>query len=165
MLFIWVWRYLAQRYLMGNCKRSTSVILSYFKTLRIGPAPGIEPATSRFAVNRSADWANPAAVKVKVPLLFAAEICFHFLFSCLFSDCPVKYTRVGCFDDSMVQPRPLSQLLMTDRDPTSPVYSGIPVHWGMWDVYFPKLICRCAAKAKAKGYNVFGIQHYGRQRL
>ncbi|CAH3034686.1 unnamed protein product, partial [Porites lobata] len=75
--------------------------------------------------------------------------------------CPVKYTRVGCFDDSMVQPRPLSQLLMTDRDPTSPVYSGIPVHWGMWDVYFPKLICRCAAKAKAKGYNVFGIQHYG----
>ena len=65
----------------------------------------------------------------------------------------------------MVQPRPLSQLLMTDRDPTSPVYSGIPVHWGMWDVYFPKLICRCAAKAKAKGYNVFGIQHYGRQLL
>ena len=25
--------------------------LGYFKTLSIGPAPGIEPATSRFAVN------------------------------------------------------------------------------------------------------------------
>ena len=26
-------------------------------------APGIEPATSRSAVKRSTDWANPAAVK------------------------------------------------------------------------------------------------------
>ena len=29
--------------------------LSYFKTLSIGPVPGIEPATSRSAVKRSAD--------------------------------------------------------------------------------------------------------------
>ena len=29
--------------------------LSYFKTLSIGPAPGIEPATSRSAVKRSTD--------------------------------------------------------------------------------------------------------------
>ena len=35
--------------------------LSYFKTLSIGPAPGIEPATSRSAVKRSNDCANPAA--------------------------------------------------------------------------------------------------------
>ena len=35
--------------------------LSYFKTLSIGPAPEIEPATSRSAVERSSDWANPAA--------------------------------------------------------------------------------------------------------
>ena len=34
--------------------------LSYFKTLSIGPAPGIEPATSRSAVKRSTDWANPS---------------------------------------------------------------------------------------------------------
>ena len=34
--------------------------LSYFKTLSIGPAPGIEPATSRSAVKRSTDCANPA---------------------------------------------------------------------------------------------------------
>ena len=35
---------------------------SYFKTRSIGPAPGIEPATSRSAVKRSTDWAYPAAV-------------------------------------------------------------------------------------------------------
>ena len=34
---------------------------SYFKTLSIGPTPGIEPATSRSVVKRSTDWANPAA--------------------------------------------------------------------------------------------------------
>ena len=33
-----------------------------WKTLSVGPVPGIEPTTSRSAVKRSADWANPAAV-------------------------------------------------------------------------------------------------------
>ena len=33
--------------------KAVSSFLSYFKTLSIGPAPGIEPATSRFAVKRS----------------------------------------------------------------------------------------------------------------
>ena len=33
---------------------------SFFKTLSNGPGPGIEPATSRSAVMRSTDWANPA---------------------------------------------------------------------------------------------------------
>ena len=37
--------------------------LSYFKTLSIGPALGIEPTTSRSAVKPSTHWANPAAVK------------------------------------------------------------------------------------------------------
>ena len=34
--------------------------LSYFKTLSIGPTSEIESATSRSAVKRSTDWANPA---------------------------------------------------------------------------------------------------------
>ena len=34
-----------------------------FKTLSIGPVPGIEPTISRSAVKGSADWANPAAEK------------------------------------------------------------------------------------------------------
>ena len=37
--------------------------LSHFKTMSVGPVPGIELATSRSAVKRSTDWANPAAVK------------------------------------------------------------------------------------------------------
>ena len=41
--------------------------VSHFKTLRVGPVQGIEPATSRSAVKRSTDWANPAA---------AIEQCF-----------------------------------------------------------------------------------------
>ena len=44
--------------------------LSYLKTLRIGPVPGIEPATSRSAVKRSTDWANPAAEVIKVLRVF-----------------------------------------------------------------------------------------------
>ena len=35
--------------------------LNYFKSLSVGPVPGIEPATSGSAMKRSADWANPAA--------------------------------------------------------------------------------------------------------
>ena len=35
--------------------KAVSSFLSYFKTLSIGPAPGIEPATSCSAVKRSTD--------------------------------------------------------------------------------------------------------------
>ena len=41
--------------------KEVPLFLSYFKTLSIGLAPGIEPATSRSAVKRSTDWDNPAA--------------------------------------------------------------------------------------------------------
>ena len=48
--------------------------LRYFKTLSIGPAPGIEPATSRSAVKRSTDWASPArADRAQKPLRMRAE--------------------------------------------------------------------------------------------
>ena len=41
----------------------TAILLGHhFKTLTNGPAPGFEPATSRSAVKRSTDWANPATV-------------------------------------------------------------------------------------------------------
>ena len=36
-------------------QKTTTAFLSYFKTLCIDPAPGIEPATSRSAVERSTD--------------------------------------------------------------------------------------------------------------
>ena len=37
--------------------------LSYFKTLSIGPAPGIEPTTTRSAGKCFTNWANPDAVE------------------------------------------------------------------------------------------------------
>ena len=40
--------------------------LSHFKTMNVGPVPGIEPSTSRSAVKLSTDCANPAAVKNKI---------------------------------------------------------------------------------------------------
>ena len=44
------------------CRAKTGLsFVSYFKTLSIGPAPGIEPATFLSAVERSINWANPAA--------------------------------------------------------------------------------------------------------
>ena len=43
--------------------KAVPLFLSYFKTLSIGPAPGIEPTTSRSTVKGFTDWANPATVK------------------------------------------------------------------------------------------------------
>ena len=44
--------------------RGVPSFLSYLKTLSIDPAPGIEPATSRAAVKRSTEWANPVPLFV-----------------------------------------------------------------------------------------------------
>ena len=52
-------------------------LLSHFKTLSIGSVPGIEPATSRSAVKRSTNWANPASVKL---FIFSGEPCFYVSF-------------------------------------------------------------------------------------
>ena len=50
------------------CKaKAVPPFLSHFKTLSVGPIPGIEPTTSRAAVKHSTDWANPAAVKTTIP--------------------------------------------------------------------------------------------------
>ena len=64
--------------------------LSYFKTLSIGPAPGIEPTTSRSAVKPSTDWANPVAVnqgsaEISDHWSFLAEHSVSCFLSCLLS--------------------------------------------------------------------------------
>ena len=41
--------------------------LSYFKALSNGPAPGIEPSTSRSAVKRSTDWAILPRLNIFIP--------------------------------------------------------------------------------------------------
>ena len=52
--------------------------LSYFKTPSIGPAPGIELATSHSTVKRSTDSTNPAAVDQKL-FSFSYIAFFRFL--------------------------------------------------------------------------------------
>ena len=56
--------------------------LSYFKTLSISPAPGIEPATSLSAFKLSTDWANTTAVKI---LMLSIVSIWRILHARLFS--------------------------------------------------------------------------------
>ncbi|XP_048578758.1 uncharacterized protein LOC116618880 isoform X2 [Nematostella vectensis] len=75
--------------------------------------------------------------------------------------CSIQSVRLGCYRDRVVPSRPIPRLLFTDRDPTAPEYSGKFVDLLNWNSYLKKLRCRCATEAKAKGYNVFGLQWYG----
>jgi len=78
------------------------------------------------------------------------------------SKCNVQYEKLGCFKDSKVAPRPLADLILTDRDTSSPVYSGGKISWGTWNTYLTDLVCRCAQKAAEAGiYQYFGIQNHG----
>ena len=42
--------------------------------------------------------------------------------------CSTEYTKVGCYKDDL-ENRYLSELLITDRDPSSPKYSELPFNW------------------------------------
>ena len=55
--------------------------LSYFKTLSIGPAPGIEPAAFRSAIKRSTDWAYTAVVWTFFLTVAVLYIVFFGVFS------------------------------------------------------------------------------------
>lgn len=65
----------------------------------------------------------------------------------------------------MSNPRPLPELLFTDRDPSVKKYSNIPVDWQKWDSYMKDLVCRCAKEAKVLNYQFFSIQFYGKLNL
>ena len=54
----------------------------------------------------------------------------------------IPYEDIGCYRDYANDPRPLPELLFTDRDPKDQVYSGIPVHGQEFDAYVADLICR-----------------------
>ena len=89
----------------------------------------------------------------------------YLYFSLLVTTCPAVYTKVGCFRDDMSNPRPLPELLFTDRDPSVKKYSNIPVDWQKWDSYLKDLVCRCAKEAKVLNYQFFSIQFYGKLNL
>ena len=75
--------------------------------------------------------------------------------------CTTNYTKLGCFKDGR-NPRPLPELLFTDRDAQSKVSSNKTIDWNNWDTYIVDLVCRCANAAKAKKYSHFSIQYFGK---
>ena len=76
--------------------------------------------------------------------------------------CYVDFENIGCFSDNHVEPRPLPQLLFTDADTQSELYSGIPMELGQLDRYLSDVACRCAANADKLQFEYFGIQNYGK---
>lgn len=76
--------------------------------------------------------------------------------------CSVKYRALGCYDDDQKVPRPLPELILTDRDPTYRTWTGKMINWKNWDSYHVDFICRCAAKAKELKYRYFSTQFYGK---
>jgi len=75
--------------------------------------------------------------------------------------CDLDYYAVGCYQDD-INDRTMTELLLTDRDSSSPVYSGQNINWANWNQYIRDLVCRCAGKTRDKGYRTFGIQFYGK---
>ncbi|XP_020906502.1 uncharacterized protein LOC110244635 isoform X2 [Exaiptasia diaphana] len=75
--------------------------------------------------------------------------------------CDVKFEAVGCYHDDLVIPRPLPDLILTERDSTSAVFNGKRIDWQNWDTYVPEFICRCAKQTKEYNYDIFGVQFYG----
>ncbi|XP_028401439.1 vegetative cell wall protein gp1-like isoform X2 [Dendronephthya gigantea] len=78
-----------------------------------------------------------------------------------FDFCPVMFKRKGCYKDKHDGIHPLPELLFTDRDSSSKVFSGTTISSKDWGNYIQKLICRCAEQANQKRFTLFGIQHYG----
>ncbi|XP_044178441.1 uncharacterized protein LOC114976229 isoform X2 [Acropora millepora] len=75
--------------------------------------------------------------------------------------CAVNYLKQGCFNDkTKPSQRTMSELLFQDRH-KGKTFSGQKIDWNNWKTYLPELICRCAKAAGKKGYEFFGIQHYG----
>ncbi|XP_031570719.1 uncharacterized protein LOC116305038, partial [Actinia tenebrosa] len=82
-------------------------------------------------------------------------------FASIKDECHIQTERIGCFKDAVIPSRPIPVLLFTDRDPTSPVYTGGFIDLKNWNLYMDDLKCRCSEEAKGKGYKVFGLQWYG----
>lgn len=76
--------------------------------------------------------------------------------------CHIQYRPLGCFHDDQASPRPLPELILTERDPSHRAWNGKMIDWKNWDDYHVKFICRCAAKAKELHYAFFSTQFYGK---
>jgi len=78
--------------------------------------------------------------------------------------CHIQYRSLGCYHDDQVNPRPLPELILTERDPSHRSWNGRMVDWANWNSYHVEFICRCAAKARELKYRFFSTQFYGKKR-
>ena len=86
----------------------------------------------------------------------------HFLANFDMCHCGTSFVPVGCYKDQQ-NPRLLHNYIMNERDPSiTRNYGGQSIDWNNWNEYLPQFICRCSKKAQLLGYDVFGIQHYGK---
>lgn len=78
----------------------------------------------------------------------------------------IEYNSLGCYRDNWQEVRPLAELLFTDRNETSPRYSGKKyIRKNFNRLYLDDLIQRCASQSKKLGYQVFGIENFGTNTL
>ncbi|XP_028515894.1 uncharacterized protein LOC110242438 isoform X2 [Exaiptasia diaphana] len=74
--------------------------------------------------------------------------------------CEVKITKVGCYKDDIVAPRPLPRLIITDRERNIPAWDGHMFDWDKPAKSMRSLACRCAKKVLKMGYSHFSLQYY-----
>eukprot|EP00794_Sanderia_malayensis_P010759 gene10759-11909_t len=74
--------------------------------------------------------------------------------------CNINFTKVGCFNDFGIIPKPLPVKLLEDKN-TGFSASGINSNnKAAWDTFLPDFICRCANAARERKFWTFGIQNY-----
>ena len=59
--------------------------------------------------------------------------------------------------------RVLPNYIYNERDPSISNFGGRMIDWFNWNEYFPGFICRCAEKAKLAGYDLIGVQFFGKK--
>lgn len=77
-------------------------------------------------------------------------------------DCEIEFRPVGCYND-VRDSRALREEIYNEVDPSSPVFGGQLI--GNWTADFPVFLCKCARIAKAKGYQYFGVNSFGRKEI
>ena len=61
--------------------------------------------------------------------------------------------------------RALPNYIYNERDPSLDNFGIMKIDWSNWNEYFPGFACRCARKAKHLGFDLFGLQYYGKYKL
>lgn len=82
--------------------------------------------------------------------------CYLYGINGTFVTCNRDYLKIGCFKNTKY----LNTLLLNDRDPGSPTFSGFMIQWGNLGKSLHSLACRCAEKARREGYTHISIRFF-----